>query len=56
MNMGQYIKATGLLLSAIYNRIILNQFNLSKAKRYLPGHLSKKSSYIHTNNVELVDT
>ncbi len=56
MNRGQYIKAAGLLLSAIYNRTILNQFNLGKAKRYLPGHLSKKSSYIHTNGVELVDT
>jgi asparagine synthase (glutamine-hydrolysing) len=56
LNKGQYMKAAGLLLSAIYNRTILNQFNLGKAKRYLPGHLSKKSTYIHTNGVELVDT
>jgi asparagine synthase (glutamine-hydrolysing) len=56
MNRGQYMKAAGLLLSAIYNRTILNQFNLGKAKRYLPGHLSKKSSYIQINGVELVDT
>lgn len=56
MNRGQYMKAAGLILSAIYNRTILNQFNLGKAKRYLPGHLSQKSSFIHTNGVELVDT
>ena len=56
MNRGQYLKAAGLLMSAIYNRTILNQFNLGKAKRYLPGHLSKNSSFIHSNGVELVDT
>lgn len=56
INRGKYIKATSLLLSAIFNRTILNQFNLGKAKRYLPSHLSKKSSYINSNNVELVDT
>jgi asparagine synthase (glutamine-hydrolysing) len=53
---GEYAKAIGLLLSAIFNRTILNQFNLGKAKRYLPGHLSKRNSYIHSNGVDLVDT
>lgn len=56
LNRGRYMKAAGLLISAIYNRTILNQFNLGKAKRYLPGYLRKKSSYIHGNDVELVDT
>lgn len=56
INQRKYLEATGLLLSAIFSGTILNQFNLGKAKRYLPGHLSKKSSYIHCNNVELIDT
>jgi len=53
---GQYMKSAGLFLSAIFNRTILNQFNLGKAKRYLPGHLNKKSSYINDMGVGLVDT
>ena len=56
LNKGQYAKAMGLMLSAIFNRTILNQFNLGKAKRYLPGHLTKKSSYINESGLELVDT
>ena len=53
---GQYMKAAGLLLSAIYNRTILNQFTLSQAKRYLPGRLRKKSPYIIHKDYDLVDT
>ena len=53
---GQYMKSAGLLLSTIFNRTILHQFNLGKAKRYLPGHLNKKSSYINDIGVGLVDT
>ena len=56
MNRGHYTKAAGLLLSAIFNRTILNQFNLGKAKRYLPWYLNNKCSYILSNGVELVDT
>lgn len=56
MKRGQYMKAAGLMLSAIFNRTIINQFNLGKAKRYLPGHLNKKSSYINDTGVGLVDT
>ena len=56
LNKGQYAKAMGLMLSAIFNRTILNQFNLGKPKRYLPGHLNKKSSYINDSGLELVDT
>jgi asparagine synthase (glutamine-hydrolysing) len=56
LSKGQYAEAMGLMLSAIFNRTILNQFNLGKAKRYLPGHLTKKSSYINDSGLELVDT
>jgi asparagine synthase (glutamine-hydrolysing) len=56
LNKGQYAKAMGLMLSAIFNRTILNQFDFGKAKRYLPGHLTKKSSYINDSRCELVDT
>jgi asparagine synthase (glutamine-hydrolysing) len=56
MKRGQYFKAADLLLSAIFNRTIINQFNLGKAKRYLPGYLYKKSSYINDGDVGLVDT
>jgi asparagine synthase (glutamine-hydrolysing) len=53
---GQYMKAAGLLFSAIINRTVINQFNLGKAKRYLPGHLNIKSAYIHNTGIGLVDT
>jgi asparagine synthase (glutamine-hydrolysing) len=56
MKRGQYFKAADLLLSSIFNRTIINQFNLGKAKRYLPGYLYKKSSYINDGDVGLVDT
>jgi asparagine synthase (glutamine-hydrolysing) len=56
MKRGKYFKAADLLLSAIFNRTIINQFNLGKAKRYLPGYLYKKSSYINDGDVGLVDT
>jgi len=53
---GQFIKAADLLLSALFNRTIINQFNLGKAKRYLPGYLNENSSYINDKGVGLVDT
>jgi asparagine synthase (glutamine-hydrolysing) len=42
---GKFIKATSLLLSAIFNRTIINQFNFGYAKRYLPFLNSKSHSY-----------
>lgn len=56
MKRGQYIKAVNLLLSALYNRTIINQFDLGKAKRYLPGYLNKNSSYINDCGIGLLDT
>lgn len=51
----EYIKSVSLLLSAVFNRTIVNQFNLGKAKRYIPGYLSKRSSYLNEDGKELID-
>lgn len=53
---GKYKKAVELLLAAIFKRTVLNQFTLGKAKRYMPWHLKKKSTYINDSGIELVDT
>jgi asparagine synthase (glutamine-hydrolysing) len=52
---GNYVKAVSLFLSAIYNRTIINQFNLGKAKRYMPGYLEKKCKYLIEDKYKLVD-
>jgi asparagine synthase (glutamine-hydrolysing) len=53
---GEYVKAVTLLLSAIYNRTIFNQFSLGKAKRYIPGLLTKGNPYIIDSGIDFVDT
>jgi asparagine synthase (glutamine-hydrolysing) len=51
-----YGKAISLVLSAIFNRTIVNQFNFGKAKRYIPGYLSQKSNYLIEDGFGLINT